>query len=168
MKHMWKRPGLMSVVTILAAIACVPVGAEVSEWVDLGVTNASSPNGLTCFNEGVALNGADTLDGVECRKTVLASNTLAFDVNDSWAFEGNRRSVCIAIEYYDSTSQTLRLEYDSLNGVTTEGGRLFRSGTNSWKTHLWCIEDAYFGNRQPYGGDFRLLCSRVQTFINRV
>ena len=82
--------------------------------------------GIVFINQ-TARNGGTTKDGVDCRQTILASNTFAFNVDDDWAFEGNRKSLCIAVEYYDATSRTLTLEYDSVDGNTTKnGGKLYR------------------------------------------
>ncbi|UCD30370.1 MAG: DUF3604 domain-containing protein [Planctomycetota bacterium] len=85
-----------------------------------------------------------------------------FDVDDSFAYQGNRSEFYITIEYYDTGSGNLKLQYDSSDpapppdDIYKNGGSVSLTGTDTWKEHTYHISDAYFGNRQNGGADFRI------------
>ncbi|MCR2807056.1 S-layer homology domain-containing protein [Paenibacillus soyae] len=78
-----------------------------------------------------------------------------FNVSDSYLFENEDQDVYVTVEYYDSGSGAIVLQYDA-RSAGFKDATLFRyKDTNTWKTHTFKLTDAYFGNR-THGGDFRL------------
>ena len=85
-----------------------------------------------------------------------------FAVDDSFAFQGDQPELSITIDYFDSGTGTLTLQYDSDTGDTLPafykvGDNVTLTGTGTWKQHTFQVNDAYFGNRQNHGADFRIV-----------
>ncbi len=107
-----------------------------------------------------------TQAGVLCRRNVSSSSDLYmyFAVDDAFALAGSVPEVCITIDYYDTggSSGALRLQYDSSdpapfpNNYYKDGGSVTLSTANRWKRKIFHVSDAYFGNRQNNGADFRI------------
>ena len=92
-----------------------------------------------------------------------------FAVADSFVFQGNQPELSITVDYFDSGTGTLALQYDSDNGDTLpafykHGGSITLTGTNTWKQHTFQVNDAYFGNRQNQDADFRIFGGVSNTF----
>jgi len=92
-----------------------------------------------------------------------------FDVNDLLVYEGNRSELYITLDYYDTGSGSLTLQYDSDTGsdpsaIYKEGGCVTLTGTDTWRQHVYVISDAYFGNRQTGNADFRIFGGTGHTF----
>jgi hypothetical protein len=91
-----------------------------------------------------------------------------FGVNDAFALSGSVPQCCITIDYYDTggSSGSLRLQYDSNTGsdlaaMYKDGGSVTLGTTNRWKRKIYYVSDAYFGNRQNNGADFRIALQRA-------
>jgi hypothetical protein len=97
-----------------------------------------------------------------------------FDVADPFAFQGNQPDLSITMDYFDSGTATLSLQYDSDTGGTlpafyNDGGSINLTGTDAWKQHPFQVTDAYFGNRQNGGADLRIFGGVGNTFyLDRV
>ena len=79
-----------------------------------------------------------------------------FNVVGSFAFEGSQPAVQITVTYFDNV-KNLALEYDSASGAFTVHPELaIGNDTNSWSQKTWTVVDAFFGNRQSKGADFRI------------
>jgi len=91
-----------------------------------------------------------------------------FGVDDGYAYQGNHPEQYVTIEYYDSGSGSLQLQYDAIGEDFADryrdGGSVALVGTNTWKTHTFHVTDAYFGNRQNSGADFRICGGATGTF----
>jgi hypothetical protein len=92
-----------------------------------------------------------------------------FAVDDSFAFPGGQPELSITIDYFDSGTGTLTLQYDSDTGDALpafykHGGNIHLTGTNTWKQHTFQLNDAYFGNRQNQDADFRIFGGVGNTF----
>ncbi len=92
-----------------------------------------------------------------------------FAVADSFVFQGNQPELSITVDYFDSGTGTLALQYDSDTGDTLpafykHGGSITLTGTNTWKQHTFQVNDAYFGNRQNQDADFRIFGGVGNTF----
>jgi hypothetical protein len=88
-----------------------------------------------------------------------------FNVDDAFAFEGNRPIVAIDVGYYDLGSATLTLQYDSIgDGAYKSAGSVTLGNKDTWKQFTFYLDDAYFGNRQNNGADFRLSAGVGTTF----
>jgi hypothetical protein len=154
---------------------------------------ATIPIDSTCNGDEVSINlGEDAADrmthpqnadgdtvvttagGISCRKNVSSSGDryFYFAVNDSFAYAGNRHELAITVDYYNPTgsSGSLRLEYDSDGGGIYKSAGTVALGTdNTWRRKIWHIADAYFGNRQNAGADFRIFKTTTGTFyLDRV
>ncbi len=135
-----------------------PAGDTV--MIDLGSPDVSS--GLT----HVQVSDGDTMvvtqGGRTCRRNVDAATDLYFyfAVSDSFAFQGNRPQLYFTVEYYDGGSGAIQLQYDSSTGTGTpawyrSGGSVNFTNTNTWMRTTFFVADAYLGNRQNNGADFR-------------
>lgn len=121
---------------------------------------------------------ADIIDGTSCRRNVNPSpnNYFYFSVDDSFVFQGSQHDLCITVDYYDGSSsgQSLRLQYDSDTGTDLEaiyknGETVTLGGSNRWMRKIFYVSDAYFGNRQNGGSDFRINCLGGGThYLDRV
>jgi hypothetical protein len=119
----------------------------------------------------VANAGAHT-----CRRNAVAGNDkyMYFAVDDSFAFEGSRPDVCVIVDFYDTGSGSLTLQYDSNTGTDLaakykSGGSVSLVNTETWKRKIFLVADAFFGNRQNNGADFRIARSGSSLFyLDRV
>ena len=99
--------------------------------------------------------------GVNCRRNNDPGGSppdsfFYFTVSDSFAFRGNNPDVDITVRYYDTGTGSLELQYDAAESPYKSGGSVALTATNTWKTHTFQVTDAYFGNRQNSGADFRI------------
>jgi len=96
--------------------------------------------------------------GRNCRanKTLGTDGYMYFNVVGSYAYQGSRPDVYIAVEFLDSGTATLRLDYDSAGGAYGNGGAVTLTDSGTWRRHTFHVQDAWFGNRQNNGADFRI------------
>lgn len=91
-----------------------------------------------------------------------------FNVDDEFAFEGDRPIVAVSVDYYDLGTATLTLQYDSIGDDFDDryesAGSVTLGNKDTWKQHTFYLDDAYFGNRQNNGADFRLSAGVGTTF----
>jgi hypothetical protein len=88
-----------------------------------------------------------------------------FDVDDKFAFAGNRTAVSIDVDYYDLGTGSITLQYDSTaGGAYKTAGSVTLGNKDTWKQATFTLTDAYFGNRQNNGADFRLSAGAGNTF----
>jgi hypothetical protein len=101
---------------------------------------------------------ATSMGGRNCRMNVnpAVDRYFYFSVNDAFAFQASRADVYILVEYFDSGTNPITLEYDSTGSAYNVGGTITLTGTNTWKCETFHLADAFFGNRQNVGADFRL------------
>ncbi|MHC4799817.1 MAG: hypothetical protein ACYTF1_24545, partial [Planctomycetota bacterium] len=153
-------------VAALAVIGLISrtVLAQPGYWVgvDLGSTNVS--DGITHVqpSDGTTV-GAD-IGGLNCRRNSVAGSDdyMYFSVDDNYAYQGDSPNLYITIHYYDTSSGTFYLHYDSDTGNDTaakykNGGSVVIGGSDEWKSWTFHVTDAYFGNRQNNGADFRIV-----------
>jgi hypothetical protein len=84
-----------------------------------------------------------------------------FDAADWFTYQGDEPQMAITIDYLDQGYGSLTLQYDSntdntLAAFYKAGGIIQLTGSDLWKTHTFQVTDAYFGNRQNAGSDFRI------------
>ncbi|UCD28568.1 MAG: sulfatase-like hydrolase/transferase [Planctomycetota bacterium] len=100
--------------------------------------------------------------GHEGRKTLDPNQDhyMYFDIADTFAYQGSRSEVYISISYYDSYydggSGSLVLQYDAADSAYQDGDSISLTTQNKWKTYMFHVTDAYFGNRQNGEADFRI------------
>ena len=87
---------------------------------------------------------------------------MQFRVDDQFLYRGfPTSSVKIEIEYLDTGTDTFNVQYDALSGGYLGDGRFVDTGSviktnsGSFKTAVFYLCDAYFGNRDN-GADFRI------------
>src|SRR5262249_48568539 len=119
-----------------------------------GMTNPQNADGNTTVTN---------IGGRSCRQNVNPSADLYFyfGVSDSFIFQGSRSNVYIVVDYYDTGTGSLGLQYDSNIGTNLAnfyngGGSVNLTGSGGWKEKVFHVTDAYFGNRQNAGADFRI------------
>ncbi len=139
---------------------------------DLGEDNA---------NRLIHIQGAEILDGdtriemigyrlVRRNLDPAEDNCFYFNADDAWINSGSRPRIDITIQYYDLGTGTLSLQYDSYDPATSlhnsykSAGSIDLGNTQQRKTKTFQITDAYFGNWQDGGADFRLVGSPDEYF----
>jgi len=137
------------------------VAAPLEVSIDLGSTNLL--NGMTDPQNADGNTTAATIGARSCRQNVNPSVDLYFyfGVNDAFAFQGNKPDLYVSVDYFDTGTGSLVLNYDSNTGNTLpafykDGGNVALTGSNTWKRKVFHVTDAYFGNRQNAGADFRI------------
>lgn len=98
-----------------------------------------------------------------------------FAIDDNVALNGSHPSIDITIEYYDGPAGTLYLQYDSSDPAPfpdnwyKSAGSITLNNTGQWLSRTFVINDAYLGNRENGGADFRIARPDHQSFcIDRV
>jgi hypothetical protein len=141
----------------------------------LGTTNRE--DGLRQFEWADGFTVPASIGDSDCRE--LASNPtggryLYFNIDDSFKW-APKMTVVLTVEYYDTMSGVLRVQFDGsdtnapLNGAyTTAGKTVSLSGTETWKVATFTLSDALFLNSQNGGGDFRLTVSGGDLYVRNV
>jgi len=98
------------------------------------------------------------IGGVTCRKNVDTGTDkyMYFAVDDNFVYQGSQTELCVTIDYYDTGFGSLRLQYDATDAAYKNGAGTGLSWANTWKRQIYKVTDAYFGNRQNGGSDFRI------------
>jgi hypothetical protein len=136
--------------------------------IDLGTTNAE--NGIVCPSTGDGDNTPVSMGGVDCRRNLDPNSDyyMYLNVSDAYAYQGSRPELDITIRYYDAGTGSLTLQYDSPGGQLADwykvDGSVALTNTGTWLEHTYHVADAYFGNRENYGTDFRIAGGVGSTF----
>ena len=132
--------------------------------IDMATTNIEDALSLVTVSDGDTTG--QTKNGHYCRKNVNSANDyyFYFNVYDGYAYQGSKPDVYITLDYFDTGGGSISLQYDSISGGAYKSGTSVTVGsTNTWKTYTWHITDAYFGNRQNNGADFRFFLGTNKT-----
>jgi len=145
------------------------IGPPIRVYADLG--NPDTGKGLTNAQYSDGDTTPATIGGRTGRKNVDANSDyyFYFRVVDSFAYQASKQDLYITIDYYDTGTGSLALQYDSNTGSGTSakyknGGSVSLAGSNTWKRYTFHVTDAYFGNRQNASADFRIVGPSGQTF----
>ena len=129
--------------------------------IDLGSPDV--PNGITNPQNADGNTTPVTIGGRTCRENVNPNvdGYFYFGVSEIFAFQGSISNLYVAVDYFDTSAGSLGLQYDSNTGNTLpafykDGGSVALTGSNTWKQKVFHVTDAYFGNRQNAGADFRI------------
>ncbi|WP_345349420.1 GH92 family glycosyl hydrolase [Actinoallomurus liliacearum] len=140
-------PGGAVVVTVPAAdgaaTACDTLGATDTEC------------GLRLRDNGDGHTTPVTVGGRSGRSTTDGSPYEYFDV-DNTIVPGGHYTATVTIDYYDHGTGNWSLQYDSTDGAYKQSPSIAKTGTDTWKTATFTVDDAAFGNRENAGSDFRL------------
>jgi hypothetical protein len=136
------------------------------EQVSANMSASDINKGMTRVVVGDGDTVATILLGRSCRRNDNSGQDfyIYFDVDDVFAYAGDRPAVTIICDYYDGGSGPINLDYDSTSGPYTNVSTINRAGINTWKQARWTVTDAYFGNRQNNGADFRISGGTSNTF----
>jgi hypothetical protein len=136
--------------------AFAPGATQVS--IDLGVTDAEQGLARVAVSDGdtapVAIGGRDARQNQVPNQDYY----VYFNAADFFAYQGSKPNLYVTIHYYDTGSGSLDLQYDAAGSgnMYKNGGSVALTGTNTWKVHTYHVSDAYCGNRQNNGADFRI------------
>jgi Glycosyl hydrolase catalytic core len=138
------------------------------ETVSVNLSTTDIVAGVNLVTVGDGNTTPDTKASRACRRNTNAAGGdyyMYFNVDDAFAFEGNRPAVAIDVDYYDLGTGTLTLQYDSIgDGAYKSAGSVTLGNKDTWKQYTFHLDDAYFGNRQNNGADFRLSAGVGTTF----
>lgn len=163
MKDIWRRITGM-VAAIAAAAVMVPAhdvhadetnaayaafGVSGAECVNMSAENMASPDEITEEYAGETGWRIGTTGG---------RANLRCKIDDNFIYElDGTQSVVIEVRYFDDSYGGFCVYYDSRSGPKGEAVQLENSGT--WKTKVFRLYDAYFGNR-IYTDDFWITTNR--------
>ncbi len=138
------------------------------QMVSVNLSTTDIVNGINLVTVGDGNTTPATIANRGCRRnTNPAANDhyIYFNVVDGFAYQGNRPSVTVTFDYHDGGTGVVTLEYDSLsNGAYQNAGSVALAGKDTWKQYTFNLTDAYFGNRQNGGADFRIYPNLGTTF----
>lgn len=138
------------------------------ETVSVNLSNTDITDGVNRVTVGDGNTTPDTKASRACRRNTNAAGGdyyMYFNVTDEFAFQGDRRVVAIAVDYYDLGNGTLTLQYDSIGGgAYKSAGSVTLGNKDTWLQYTFYLNDAYFGNRQNNGADFRIFGGVGATF----
>ena len=150
-----------------AASALSPVAyAGADATVYLGPTNVA--NSLTQIEQADGSTGGSFLGNQNCRTN--AGLYVYFRVADTFSVSNAAgQAATVEIEYFDSVAgAVLSLHYDSLTAAySTHPTSVTTVGSGGWKNFRWTVTNAFFGNRQNGGSDFRINISAGKTVAIR-
>ena len=103
---------------------------------------------------------ASDVGGLSARTTVgdqpPGNDNMYFAVDDSVASTGDYKT-SFTVSYYDSGTGPVSLQYDDGSSDPYHtAGTITLTNSDTWKTATLTASDAYFGNDEHAGGDFRL------------
>jgi hypothetical protein len=138
------------------------------EVVSVNLSTTDISDGINLVTVGDGNTTPDTKASRSCRRNTDAAGGdyyMYFDVDDEFALEGDQPIVAIDVDYYDLGTGTLTLQYDSNgDGKYKSAGSFTLENVDTWKQHTFYLDDAYFGNRQNNGADFRIFGGVGTTF----
>jgi hypothetical protein len=144
----------------------VSVLTEDNVTVDLGTTDVVDGLQRPANEPGDGDTIKRNKDGVNCRRNSVntSDHYIYFQVDDNYAYQGDRSDVYVTIDWYDNTATGYyRLQYDGTSGsYLTASPDIDCNNTDTWYTDTWHVTDAYFGNRQNASSDFRIFRSDSQ------
>ena len=136
--------------------------------ISVNLSDTDIEDGINLVTVGDGNTTPDTKASRRSRRNTDATGGdyyMYFNVDDEFAFEGDRPVVSVDIDYYDLGTATLTLQYDSIgDGVYKSAGSFTLEGIDTWKQHTFFLDDAFFGNRQNNGADFRIFGGVGTTF----
>lgn len=149
-----------------AVVVTVPADDGAATACDtLGTTDTEC--GLRLRDNGDGHTAPVTVGGRSGRSTTDGSPYEYFDV-DNTIVPGGHYTVKVTIDYYDHGTGDWSLQYDSTDGAYKQSAPVAKTGTDTWKTATFTVDDAAFGNRENAGSDFRLANGGDTGTIGRV
>lgn len=88
--------------------------------------------------------------------TVPPSRYIYLDVRDD-VFHAQAVEVDVTVEYFDGGTGEWWVDYDGLSGAYTRTPSVRLQDSGLWKRHVFHLADAFFGGRENYDADLRLV-----------
>jgi len=134
-------------------------GPRLPIYYDLG--NPDTADGMTHPQVADGQTTPFAIGGRSCKTNTDPSNDFYFYFGINYLYSGSQSEFYITIDYYDTGSGSLTLQYDSNTGDDIParykvGGTIVLTDSNTWKQKSFHITDAYFGDRQNGDADFRV------------
>ncbi|MYS22203.1 alpha-mannosidase [Streptomyces sp. SID4948] len=149
-----------------AVVVTVPAADGAATACDtLGATD--TPCGLRLRDNGDGHTTPVTLAGRSGRSTTPGSPFEYFDV-DNTIVPGGHYTATVTIDYYDHGTGSWSMQYDATGGAYQQSPSVAKTGTDTWKTATFTVDDAAFHNGENAGTDFRLANSGDTGTIGRV
>ncbi|MEW2348952.1 GH92 family glycosyl hydrolase [Streptomyces sp. NPDC006684] len=152
-------PGGAVVVTVPdadgTATACATLGAEDTEC---GLRARDNGDGHWNVVEKAGRSGHETTDG---------SPFQYFDVDNTTVPGGSYRAT-VSVEYFDHGTGGWSLQYDAVGDAYKSTPEVAKTGTDTWKTAVFEVDDAAFHNGENGGTDFRLANSGDAGVVGKV
>ncbi|MBI3978192.1 MAG: DUF5010 domain-containing protein [Chloroflexi bacterium] len=151
-------------------------GDPVVVWTRLAQVNDRGHGLYQVEGNGAAAATATTIpvaDGDAATSTTqvrqASGGSISFDVNDNYILNGNAYDVYVGVEYYDEAFGTFWLEYDAGSSNRAKQTSTVTGGTTgALKRTYFYLTDAYFGNGQEGGADFRIKTSGTTLKVKTV
>jgi len=141
------------------------------ETVSINLSTTNIDDGVQLVTVGDGHTTPDTKASRAARRNTNAAAGdyyMYFNVDDAFAFQGDRPVVTVSVDYYDLGTGTLTLQYDAigsgLGNFYKNGGSVTLGNKDTWKQQTFYLTDAFFGNRQNNGADFRIFGGVGTTF----
>jgi hypothetical protein len=131
----------------------------------LGTTDTEC--GLRLRDNGDGHTTPVTVGGRSGRSTTTGSPYEYFDV-DNTIVPGGHYKATVTIDYYDHGAGSWSMQYDSTSGAYKQSPSVAKTGTDTWKTATFTVDDAAFHNGENAGTDFRLADNGDTGTIGRV
>ncbi|WP_307795553.1 GH92 family glycosyl hydrolase [Actinacidiphila acididurans] len=137
-----------------AVVITVPAADATATACDtLGTTDTEC--GLRLRDNGDGHTVAVTLGGRSGRSTTPGSPYEYFDINNT-IVPGGTYHATVTIDYYDHGTGNWSLQYDAVGNHYKSTPAVQKTGTDTWKTATFTVDDAAFGNGENAGTDFRV------------
>ena len=143
--------------------------------IELGATNRES--GLLQFESADGVTSATNLDGFECRvfaPTQYGGPYVYLKVDDSFKW-AETMNVSVVVDFFDAARGTLGLEFDGSDpsapfqgAYTSSPEKIALSGSKTWRTATFTLDQARFLNLENGGADFRLNSTVTGIGVRRI
>jgi hypothetical protein len=163
---------------VTALLATGTVMAQDTITINLASTNTAVPTGsIKLVEQDMGFTTVTKQLNVNARSTTPPADKtgqyMFFMVYDKYeGTPGTVKDLYVTVRYFDSGTDTFQLEYDATSGdpatddpdadihrVAGTAGNLdkvFKTDSGKWLTHIFHLNDVYFGHRMEGGTDFRI------------
>ncbi|MCA1223185.1 GH92 family glycosyl hydrolase [Streptomyces sp. 8L] len=149
-----------------AAVITVPAADGAATACDtLGSTDTEC--GLKLRDNGDGHTTPVTVGGRPGRSTTDGSPFEYFDIDNTTVPGGTYRAT-VTVDYYDHGTGSWTLQYDAVGNAYKSTAPVAKTGTDTWKTATFTVDDAAFAGGENAGTDFRLANSGDTGTIGRV
>ncbi|MFJ4923159.1 GH92 family glycosyl hydrolase [Streptomyces sp. NPDC088725] len=140
--------------TVVATVPAADGAATVCD--SLGATDTEC--GLRRRDNGDGHTTPVTVGGREGRSTTDGSSFEYFDVDNAIVPGGDYKAT-VTVDYYDHGTGSWSMQYDSTTDAFKHSASVAKTGTDTWKTATFTLDDAAFHNAENGNTDFRLVNS---------